>query len=298
MKPAIRVGREKVIHEFWGEHAPAAVVESGARLIFETLDAYNGHFHRDPDIHSYLEKDKAPSNPATGPVFLRGLCPGDGLDATIERIDLTGIAYLAIIPGLGVLGDTLSEPRLARLQVKPDGLWYEGRIRLPLRPMVGVIGVAPTGPPVRALEQGYHGGNLDCREIGEGTTVHLPVFVAGGLLAVGDVHANMGAGEPYSGININASVTLTVRRVPRAGWERVWFETDSEVMTVGVEDRIEDAIREANAGMVEMLVRRLGVTHSDAVALCGAACDIRLGQASVFSVRVSAYAAFPKVALE
>ena len=68
-------------------------------------------------------------------------------------------------------------------------------------------------------------------------------------------------------------------------------------MTLGVEERIEDAIREATLGMTALLEARLGVSHTEAVVLAGAACDLRLGQASRFGVKVSAYAVFPKSVL-
>jgi acetamidase/formamidase len=108
----------------------------------------------------------------------------------------------------------------------------------------------------------------------------------------------MGFCEVHSGVNIDANVRIRVERVPNAGWKRLWFETASEVMTLGVEDQLEDAIREATLGMVTLLQQRLGVSYTEAIILAGAAADIRLGQAANFGVKVSAYAAFPQSVLE
>jgi amidase len=160
--------------------------------------------------------------------------------------------------------------------------------------MIGVIGVAPAGEAVSCRELGYHGGNLDFNDIAVGATVHFPVNVAGGLLALGDAHASMGFCEVHSGVNIDAEVRLRVERAPAAGWRRPWFETADEIMTIGVEDRLEAAIRAATAGMVELLQQRLGLSHTDAIIVAGSAVDIRLGQAANFGTRVSAYAAIPK----
>ena len=65
-----------------------------------------------------------------------------------------------------------------------------------LRPFMGVMGMPPdeagthdTGPPR------YCGGNLDCKELIEGSTLYLPIPVPGALFSVGDGHALQGDGE-------------------------------------------------------------------------------------------------------
>ena len=298
MSAPIHLPADQVIYSFAADHPPVITVESGATLVVATRDAYDRQFQAHRDVERYQrERAARPTNPATGPIAVRGAVPGDGLAVTIEEIHLSSTGYVAAVPGIGVLGDTAIVPRIAAFEVRPDGLWFDGRLRLPLRPMVGVIGVAPAGPPAPCLQLGYHGGNLDFNDITAGTTCYFPVAVAGGLLALGDVHASMGFCEVHSGVNIDATVRLRVEQVPGAGWRRPWFETATEVMTIGVEERLEDAIRAATAGMVELLQQRLGLSHTDAVMVAGAAVDIRLGQAANFGVKVSAYAAFPKLAL-
>lgn len=144
------------------------------------------------------------------------------------------------------------------------------------------------------MELGYHGGNLDMNDITVGTTLHLPVWVDGANLALGDAHATMGFGEVHSGVNIDAVVTLRLKLIPKAGWSRPWFETEDEMMTIGVADRIEEAIREATLMMVQMLQGRLALSYTEAIILAGAVVDLRLGQASRFGTRVSAYATVRK----
>ncbi|MEW5816596.1 MAG: acetamidase/formamidase family protein [Spirochaetota bacterium] len=289
---------DKVIYSFSSKHKPAVEVDSGERIEIGVRDAYDRFFQRLPNIKQYLlYNEKSLSNPATGPIFIRGIKPGDGLDVIIEKVNLSHTGYIAAVKGRGVLSDTDIEPHLSTFSVKQDGLWYQDKIRLRLRPMVGVIGVTPSDFDVLTVDLGYHGGNLDCNDITAGTTVHFPVYLPGALLAVGDVHASMGFGEVYSGVNIEASVIIRVERVPKPGWERPWFETASEIMTLGVEDNLEDAIREAALSMTKLLQYHFTISYSEAISLTGAACDIRLGQASKFGTKVSAYAVFPKASL-
>src|SRR6202035_67800 len=62
--------------------------------------------------------------------------------------------------------------------------------RAPLKAFAGEVGLAPAEPgqhsvvPPRAV-----GGNLDIRDLAEGTTLYLPVEVEGGLFSIGDKHA-------------------------------------------------------------------------------------------------------------
>lgn len=298
MTDIIKLSADHVSYSFSADHPPALEVHSGATIAVETRDAYDRRFRAANGVDSHPPDPGRPAgNPVTGPIAVRGLVPGDGLDVKIERIELGSTGYVAAAPGIGVLGDAGIELRVVTFDVRPDGLWFDGRLRLPLRPMVGTIGVAPAEGAISSRLVGRHGGNLDCNDIGAGATVHLPVFVAGGLLGIGDVHASMGFGEVYSGVNIDAAVTVTVARVPRAGWARPWFETAAELMTLGIGATVEDAIREATADMTGLLQSRLGLSFTEAVVLTGAACDVRAGQTSKFGMDVTVYAAFPKSAL-
>lgn len=299
MTSPLRLSADHVVYSFSATHTPALELVSGQTVVIETRDAYDRFFSRNPDVAEYLRRRSSLRvNPATGPIFVQDLQPGDGLDVTIERIELGPAGYVAVVPGIGVLGNARFEPRLVVFDIRPDGLWWNDRVHLPLRPMVGVIGVAPQGPAVPSSELGDHGGNLDVNDITVGATVHLPVNVAGGLLALGDVHASMGDGEVYSGVNTDAWVTVRLRRVTAAGWRRPWLETRERIITVGVAAQVEDAIAAATQAMTELLEQRLAVSRAEAMALTGAACDIRLGQASKFGVKASVFAAFPKSALE
>jgi len=84
-------------------------------------------------------------------------------------------------------------------------------IRIPLRPHFGVIGVAPRQSDlVDSVPPAYFGGNIDNWRLGKGSTVYLPVSVAGALLSVGDPHAAQGDGE-LSGTAIECSMTGTLK---------------------------------------------------------------------------------------
>ncbi len=52
---------------------------------------------------------------------------------------------------------------------------FDEKLTLDCCPMIGVIGTAPVGEGIGTETPGGHGGNMDCRKIGEGSVLYLPV---------------------------------------------------------------------------------------------------------------------------
>jgi acetamidase/formamidase len=80
--------------------------------------------------------------------------------------------------------------RLDQTDVQPGG------IELPLRPMLGCVGVAPARKEaISTAAPGAFGGNMDYAFMGAGVKLMLPVNEPGALLFLGDGHARQGEGE-------------------------------------------------------------------------------------------------------
>src|SRR5690349_3717905 len=149
-----------------------------------------------------------------------------------------------------------------------DTLLLPGGLRLPARPVVGVIGVAPASGEVLTAVPGPIGSNLDCNLVRAGARVHLPVQVAGALLALGDVHASMGDGEVSgTGVEINAEVTARVEVLPGAAHARPWIEADGLIAATASAPALTDAVSLATDGLVTLLMERHGVSRTDAFLL-------------------------------
>ncbi len=154
-------------------------------------------------------------------------------------------------------------------------------LRFAARPMVGVAGVAPAGPPVHTFYPGSHGGNLDINELVPGSTLYLPVAVSGALLCLGDVHAAMGDGElSGGGLDIAAEVSVGIQVYKGLGWSRPVIETSDAWCTCANAARLEDAIRQACSDMCAMLATSLGMSREEAFILIGAAGHARIGQSA------------------
>ncbi len=273
----LRITRDKIVYSLDKAHAPVAAVDPGADLLFETWDARTGSIRSDQDM---LDKPHPSGpNPATGPVLVRGAEPGDALAVEILDIALGARGYTGTRPGRGVLGHTISEYRTKLFDIVDGAVVFNDRLRFPVRPMVGVIGTAPAGEGVATLHPGVHGGNMDHNSVCVGARVHLPVFVPGALLFVGDVHASMGDGEiSITALEIPGEVRVRVDLVKGEGIRRPWIELPDAWVTTGDGPGIAEAVRVAAEEMAGFLMRRLGLSADEAYMLLSIRGDARVSQ--------------------
>ena len=277
---------------------PRLTVAPPAEVTIATLDARAGKLTRPEEVEATAPdyRDRFPkANPATGPIFIEGAEAGDVLTAEIVRIELDQRGYTLVKPGFGVIPEMVKKP-VARFATIADGAIDFAGVRLPLRPMVGVIATAPAGEPVGTAYVGRHGGNLDCNLIAEGATVHLPMRVPGALFYIGDVHAVMGDGEVSgSGFEIAAKVTvrLSLRKGGAAEWP--WLETADRIATLASAPLFDDAAEAAVRAMIPLLMARHGVSETDAYMLASIRGDLRANQACRSPIHTSVRFEFPKL---
>lgn len=273
----IRIGREHIVYSFDKAHPPVTAIDPGTVVCFETWDARTGSVRSERDLFA-TPHPKGP-NPATGPVAVRGAEPGDVLVVEILDIRLGSRGFTGIRPKLGVLGHLIGDYRTKMLDIVDGRVVFNDKIRFPVRPMVGVIGTAPDGDGVGDLHPGPHGGNMDHNDVRVGARVHLPVFVPGALLAIGDVHATMGDGEvSITALEICGEVTVRVELEKGEKIARPWIEFPDCWITTGDGPVIGDAIRVACEQMAAFLQRRLGLPVEEAYMLLSIRGDVKVSQ--------------------
>lgn len=196
-------------------------------------------------------------NGATGPIEVRGSKVGDMLNVEIVKMELDNLGFTALWPGIGMFPDWVRRKEFGRLtrvvEVKDGFVHWNEHLKLPIKPMIGVIGVAPVHGAVLTVDNGPHGGNLDVQEITTGNTVSLRVYKEGAHLFLGDCHAIQGDGECNGMGAIEVAATLTVKvslqKAPaRLNHPRI--ETPTHICTLGCARPLEDAMRIAFEEMV------------------------------------------------
>jgi amidase len=274
-----RVSRDDVIWAFGPNLEPVLEVEPGAVVTFETNDCFTGQIQTEDDL--VTEIDFARVNSATGPVAVRGAEPGDSLVAEILEIRPGPRGFATLIPGIGQLIDKVHSPVTQVFEVEGDTIRMNDRVSFPVRPMMGVIGVATGGDEVGNGWAGQHGGNLDNHLHGPGARVFLPVRQPGGMFAVGDMHASMGDGEVcFTGVEIAGEVTIRFDLLK--GKQATWPVTELGDRwiahgTAGPDfmEALDNACEEA----AQLLVDQWGFTMEEAFIFLSVACDANICQA-------------------
>jgi acetamidase/formamidase len=253
---------------------PALQIDPGDTVTFQTSDVAYDRLAAGESV----EAIGLPNfNRVTGPVSVRGAAPGDALRVEVLDVQVHR-AWSVWLPGFGGLGHH-SEVQRAMQTPLVDGHAQIGSHRVPLRPMIGCIGTAPAEGAGSTFEPAYpFGGNMDLREMEPGTTVYLPVNVAGGLLSMGDLHAAMGTAEPTS-VSLEAAgqATLRIGVEPAMALRFPRLRRGGETFFLGIADSFDEAHALALDQACDHLVDEQGIDPFEAYALISARCDMRLG---------------------
>lgn len=266
------ISKDQYIYAMSRDNPPVLEVDSPARVVFATGDCFGGQIQDEET--SPKEIDFSRINPATGPLYVKGLKKGDLLEVFIASINVHSPAVTVAIPGAGIFGEKITTSSTRILPIE-DGEVIFGKVSLPLRKMVGVLGVAPVDISISCGTPGSHGGNMDCLLIGEGSRVYLPVFHPGALLAMGDLHAVMGDGEiMVSGAEVSGEVTVDVQGRRGLTLKNPLIETREVLATIGSAEDLNGALLQAVTDMQELLSLRTGMELEEAgmlMSLCGEA---------------------------
>jgi amidase len=272
----INVARDQSVFSLSREAAPVARIRPGDSLVLDTADCFSDQVQSAADTPGSV--DWAHINPATGPVFVEGVEPGDVLSVFIESIDVAPRGVMAVSGDFGVLRDRFEGMSFAMIPIEGGSAEVAGAT-VPVQPMIGVIGVAPEGSPVPCGSPGAHGGNMDTRLIGAGATLFLPVFAPGALLAAGDLHAAMGDGEICgTGVEVAGSITLRVDVRRDLELSNPVVETADVIAAIASAETLDDAADQATRDMADLLIQRLGLSAADATMLMSAAGQLQVSQ--------------------
>src|ERR1022692_4362154 len=198
---------------YWSAAKPVLRIRSGDRVEIRTMltnspERLAAAGVKAEDIEAELKaiyaevKDKGPGGHIlTGPIFVEGAEAGDTLEVRILKIQYSiPYAYNGFRPTSGVLTAEdfpKGATRIIPLDAKRNMAKFSEHIEIPLRPFFGSMGVAPpeAAGRVSSAPPGTHAGNLDNKELVAGTSLFIPVHVAGALFEAGDGHAGQGNGE-------------------------------------------------------------------------------------------------------
>ncbi len=272
------ISNDKVVYKMSGSNQPAAVCKDGDTVTFETFDCFGGQIVSEKQRMEGLDWDHI--NPATGPLFVEGAEPGDVLKVEICRIELADHGVIAEAPGDGVTGKVLKDDATRIIPVHDGQVFFNEKLTFPVKAMIGVIGTAPAGgQEIPTGTPDLHGGNMDCNQIGESTTLYLPVNVPGALLAMGDMHAAMGNGEVcVCGVEIAGRITVRLSVLKDCAYPTPFLVTEDKAMAIYSAPTLQEAAEGATLRMRQFLIDELGMDEHESGFLLSTAGDVEICQ--------------------
>jgi acetamidase/formamidase len=277
-------------HSVWDRSLPPRLhIHSGDEVAYECVDASGGQVHPGMTIQDYVAIDRTRIHALTGPVWIDGAEPGDVLEVDVLATRHADWGWSSVLEGLGFLKDRFRDPYLFHWQLDGESTASLAPAVVPLRPFLGVMGVARAEDgKFRTRPPGPFGGNLDVRELCAGSRLYLPVLNPGALFSCGDGHAAQGDGEVcINGIECPLDVTLRFHLHKQQPLSSPLIESseaaapDSSAnawVVVETGTDLADTARAATSRMVDLLVSRWGFSPVHAYILCSVALKLRLSQ--------------------
>lgn len=284
---------------------PVLTIPSGTEVTFDLKDGLNNQIRRDNADTALSTFDFSLADPAFGPVHITGAEPGDILQVDVLALVPAATGVTAIFNGFGLLTDDFPEQHIklwdlsdATSSSSGGRAVFKPGISVPLRPFLGVMGIAPAAAgdfstiPPYALS----GGNMDTRDLGVGAKVLFPVQVAGALFSCGDGHAAQGDGE-VCGTAIEVAMQARLRFSVVKKGDKDWMELKcphyvtppaaaaaaeegrkGAYAALGIHADPREAARMALRGLLDWLVKTKGLTRVEAYMLASVAASLRMSE--------------------
>jgi acetamidase/formamidase len=237
----------------------------------------------------------------TGPIYIEGAEPGDTLEVRVVKVRArVSWGYNTQGPG-GALPGYLNASTRKLIRISGNVALFNDDIRIPLKPFQGIMAVAPANgfvSPIPAeANAGYvgsrppgpMGGNMDLNDLGEGTSVYLPVFQNGAQFFTGDPHEVQGNGE-VSGTALEHTNAVTMQFIvhKNGGLTRPRAETPTHYILMGIDVDHDVAMRLALRDALDFLQAAKGLSPADAMAFASLAVDLNIAESVDFTNLVMA----------
>jgi acetamidase/formamidase len=268
---------------------PVLRIRPGDRLRVKVPDSSSGQLSSSSSSADLGSIDPERIDAAVGPVEVRGARPGDRLDVRVRKIRTASWGWSGVFREFGLLRgrfeDELQLWSIGGGRATPSR-GFLPPVRIPTRPMLGWVGVAPSEGTHPMIPPRRTGGNLDHRLVGVGSVLSLPVEVDGAMLSIGDPHAAQGDGEVSgTGIETSAEVELEVTVVRGAAPRSPFLTAPSPaghsgpvLASLGVAPKLLDAAVEALEGLLDRLEER-GIVRKAGYLLASVAGELRISEA-------------------
>jgi len=220
----------------------------------------------------------------TGPIAVKGAIPGDTLAVEIGKIRVDadyGFNYMG--PMSGLFYNEMDDAEIAIVPYDRERRYGSlGRASIPLRPFFGIMGVNPPEDwgRITSVTPGRYGGNMDNKELVEGTTLYLPVLREDALFYAGDGHGAQGDGEiDVTAIETSLEGQFKLDLLKGTGQEWPYARRGATLISMGFDEDWAAALKASANQMIGLLGEQYGLSRREAYRLCSICADFRITQA-------------------
>lgn len=272
----IVVDKNNVNFSFSSNHAPKAYAGSGDMVKFCCKDCYSEQIIEDG--YDFTKINMKLNNPATGPLYIKEAVPGDVLRVEIISIDLKSEGSMCARTGSGIY--EIEGCHCRRFPIVNDTIIFDNDIRIPIKPMIGVIGTSPKEEEISTQTPGEHGGNLDIKDLVVGSLLYLPVNVPGALLSMGDIHAVQGDGETViCAMEMSGDITIKVDVLKnRSDIPTPFIVTNEKYITTSADKSLDVCSKEAARKMHKFLQEHSNLSDAQSGLILSLAGNLRISQ--------------------
>jgi amidase len=288
-------------YSYSSQHVSVGTVQPGEMFEVESVEGYSGYFRKPEDFtpESYAQAE-AVKWAVVGPITVAGAEAGGAVAVAIHDIAINTpgvVTYGAYRRDVDPYEWWDDESGADAYPIEDNVVHFDEHTRLPTRPLIGCLAVAPGEGEVHAKLQGRYGGNLDCRELRAGATMILPVEHQGAGLYFGDCKALMGDSEIIGPPEVGALVTASATPVERPAslvWPRI--ETADELMTIVSGKPLEWTARQAMRELLNWIEDDYDLPRARAALLLAMIAHARIAQIS--NTDYTAYCVAPRNVFE
>jgi acetamidase/formamidase len=281
-KAEFTISAEKNHNKFSSAIPYQIKVPDGSIVEAFTKEATGGQLNINSTLDDFNRVDMDKVHTLTGPIYVEGAEAGDVLAVEILDLEPGDWGWTGMGPDFGFLAgeNNASGFKTYKLDKENNIVNFAENIRIPLKPFLGVIGVAPnTEEMLLTFPPRANGGNMDDPNIVKGVTVYLPVFVNGALLSVGDSHAVQGLGEVVgTAVECDMRALLRLSVIKDKKIAEPQYETEDYYATTGYGTTIDEAAKKATRYMVEHISTTYEMSWEEAYMLCSLIGDLKIAE--------------------
>lgn len=272
----ITIEKNNVHFSFSPNEKPVAYAKDGDAVKFCCQDCYSEQILEDGFDFSNVNMKR--NNPATGPLYIHGAQPGDVLRIEVLNMELSSEGSMCARTGAGIY--EIAGCHCRKFHIVNGNILFDNDIRIPIQPMIGVIGTAPANKSVPTQTPGEHGGNLDIKDLGIGSLLYLPVNVQGALLSMGDIHAVQGDGETViCALEMSGEITVKIDVLKnRIDIPTPFIITKEKYLTTSANESLDVCSKMAARKMHEFLQQHSELTDAQSGLLLSLVGNLRISQ--------------------